>query len=159
MRGPWWRGGVLYQIYVRSFADSNGDGVGDLAGIRAKLDYLQWLGVDGLWLSPVTVSPDDDFGYDVSDYCDVQPVLGDLADLDRLVAEAGERGIRVLLDIVPNHSSDSHPWFVEARSSREAARRGWYVWADPKPDGSLPNNWVSAFGGPAWTLDERSGQY
>jgi alpha-glucosidase len=159
MRGPWWRGGVLYQIYVRSFADSNGDGVGDLAGIRAKLDYLQWLGVDGLWLSPVTVSPDDDFGYDVSDYCGVQPVLGDLSELDRLVAEAGERGIQVLLDIVPNHSSDRHPWFVEARSSRESPRRGWYVWAEPKPDGSLPNNWVSAFGGAAWTLDEESGQY
>jgi alpha-glucosidase len=159
VRGPWWRGGVLYQIYVRSFADSNGDGVGDLAGIRSKLDYLEWLGVDGIWLSPVTVSPDDDFGYDVSDYCDVQPVLGDLAELDRLVAEAGERGIEVLLDIVPNHSSDRHPWFVEARSSRESPRRAWYVWADPKPDGSLPNNWVSAFGGPAWTLDEASGQY
>jgi alpha-glucosidase len=159
MRGPWWRGGVLYQIYVRSFADSNGDGVGDLAGIRSKLDYLSWLGVDGLWLSPVTVSPDDDFGYDVADYCDVQPVLGDLEELDRLVAEAGERGIRVLLDIVPNHSSDRHPWFVESQSSRESPRRGWYVWADPKPDGSPPNNWVSAFGGPAWTLDERSGQY
>jgi alpha-glucosidase len=159
MRGPWWRGGVLYQIYVRSFVDSNGDGVGDLAGIRSKLDYLEWLGVDGIWLSPVTVSPDDDFGYDVSDYCDVQPVLGDLAELDRLVAEAGERGIRVLLDIVPNHTSDRHPWFVEARSSRDSPRRGWYVWADPKPDGSVPNNWVSAFGGPAWTLDEKSRQY
>ena len=159
MRGPWWRGGVLYQIYVRSFVDSDGDGVGDLAGIRSRLDYFEWLGVDGLWLSPVTVSPDDDFGYDVSDYCDVQPVLGDLAELDRLVGEAGERGIRVLLDIVPNHSSDRHPWFVEARSSRESPRRDWYVWRDPKPDGSLPNNWLSAFGGPAWSLDERSGQY
>jgi alpha-glucosidase len=159
MQGAWWRGGVLYQVYVRSFADSNGDGVGDLAGIRSRLDYLSWLGVDGLWLSPVTVSPDDDFGYDVSDYCDVQPVLGDLDELDRLVAEAGERGIRVLLDIVPNHSSDRHPWFVEARPSRDAPRRGWYVWADAKADGSLPNNWVSAFGGPAWSFDERSGQY
>ena len=159
MRGPWWRGGVLYQIYVRSFADSDGDGVGDLAGIRSRLDYLEWLGVDGLWLSPVTVSPDDDFGYDVSDYCDVQPVLGGLAELDRLVADAGERGIRVLLDIVPNHSSDRHPWFVEARSSRDSPTRNWYVWVDRKPDGSLPNNWVSAFGGPAWSLDESTGQY
>jgi alpha-glucosidase len=159
MHEPWWRGGVLYQIYVRSFKDSDGDGIGDLGGIRSKLDYLEWLGVDGLWLSPVTVSPDDDFGYDVSDYCDVQPVLGDLDELDRLVAEAGERGIRVLLDIVPNHSSDRHPWFVEARASRAAPRRDWYVWADPKPDGSPPNNWVSAFNGPAWTLDERTGQY
>jgi alpha-glucosidase len=159
MHEPWWRGGLLYQIYVRSFADSNGDGVGDLAGVRSKLDYLEWLGVDGLWLSPVTVSPDDDFGYDVSDYCDVQPVLGDLEELDRLVAAAGERGIRVLLDIVPNHSSDRHPWFVEARSSRESPRRTWYIWREPKPDGSVPNNWNSAFGGPAWTLDERTGQY
>jgi alpha-glucosidase len=159
MREHWWRGGVLYQIYVRSFADSNRDGVGDLAGVRSKLDYLEWLGVDGIWLSPVTVSPDDDFGYDVSDYCDVQPVLGDLAELDRLVADAGERGIRLLLDIVPNHSSDRHPWFVESRSSRDAPRRNWYVWADSRPDGSVPNNWVSAFGGPAWTLDEPTGQY
>jgi alpha-glucosidase len=159
MRGPWWRGGVLYQIYVRSFADSNGDGVGDLEGIRSKLDYLEWLGVDGLWLSPVTVSPDDDFGYDVSDYRDVQPVLGDLEALDRLVAEARGRGISVLLDIVPNHSSDRHPWFADARASRGSAHRDWYVWADPRPDGALPNNWVSAFGGPAWSLDEQTGQY
>jgi alpha-glucosidase len=159
MREPWWRGGVLYQIYVRSFVDSDDDGVGDLQGIRSKLDYLEWLGVDGLWLSPVTVSPDDDFGYDVSDYRDVQPVLGDLEELDKLVAEARERGISVLLDIVPNHSSDRHPWFVDARTSRESAHRDWYVWADPRPDGSLPNNWVSAFGGPAWSLDEPSGQY
>jgi alpha-glucosidase len=159
MRGPWWRGGVLYQIYVRSFADSDGDGVGDLAGIRSKLDYLEWLGVDGLWLSPVTVSPDDDFGYDVSNYTDVQPVLGDLEMLERLVAEAQGRGISVLLDIVPNHSSDRHPWFVDAESSRDSEHRDWYVWADPKPDGSLPNNWVSAFGGPAWSLDEKTGQY
>jgi alpha-glucosidase len=159
MTSPWWRGGVLYQIYVRSFADSDGDGVGDLGGIRSKLDYLEWLGVEGLWLSPVTVSPDDDFGYDVADYCDVQPAFGGLEELDRLVAEAGARGIRVLLDIVPNHTSDRHPWFVDARASRDSPRRSWYVWADPKANGALPNNWVSAFGGPAWTLDERTRQY
>jgi alpha-glucosidase len=156
---PWWRGGLLYQAYVRSFADSNGDGVGDLEGLRSRLDYLQWLGVDGLWLSPVTPSPDDDFGYDVSDYCDVQPVLGDLAALERLIAEADGRGIAVVLDIVPNHSSDRHPWFVDARSSADAPHRDWYVWADPKPGGGPPTNWKSTFGGPAWTLDERTGQY
>ena len=156
---PWWREGVLYQIYPRSFADANGDGVGDLRGTIERLDYLEWLGVDGIWLNPVTVSPDADFGYDVADYEDVQPVLGTLADVDELVAEAGARGIRILFDIVPNHTSDRHPWFVDSRSSRDARHRDWYVWADRKPDGSPPNNWVSVFGGPAWTLDERTGQY
>jgi alpha-glucosidase len=155
----WWRSGVIYQIYVRSFADSDGDGSGDLRGIIDHLDHLAWLGVDGIWLSPITPSPDADWGYDVSDYTDVHPELGDLDTFDRLVAEAGERGIRVILDFVPNHTSDRHPWFVEARSDRAAPRRDWYVWADPKPDGSQPNNWVSTFGGPAWTLDERTGQY
>ena len=155
----WWKSGVLYQIYPRSFVDSNGDGVGDLPGITSRLDYLQWLGVDGIWLSPVTVSPNADWGYDVADYCDVEPEYGTLADLDRLVDEAGQRGMRVLLDLVPNHTSDHHPWFVDARSSSSASHRTWYVWADPKPDGSAPNNWISAFGGPAWTLDEPSGQY
>jgi alpha-glucosidase len=156
---PWWRAGVLYQIYPRSFADSDGDGVGDLPGVMAHLDHLEWLGVDGIWLSPVTVSPNADWGYDVADFCAVAPEFGTLDDLDRLVAEAGRRGIRVLLDLVPNHTSDQHPWFVDSRSSRAAARRDWYVWADPKPDGSPPNNWVSSFGGPAWTLDEVTGQY
>ena len=156
---PWWKSGVLYQIYPRSFADSNGDGVGDLPGIIAHLDHLEWLGVDGIWLSPVTVSPNADWGYDVADFCAVAPEFGTLDDLDRLVAEAGRRGIRVLLDLVPNHTSDQHPWFVDSRSSRTSASRDWYVWADPKPDGSPPNNWVSSFGGPAWTLDAASGQY
>ena len=156
---PWWKSGVLYQIYPRSFADSNGDGIGDLRGIIDRLDYLQRLGVDGLWLSPITVSPDLDWGYDVADYREVQPDLGTDADVDILIAEADRRGIRIVVDFVPNHSSDRHPWFVDSRSSRTARRRDWYVWADPKPDGSPPNNWVSSFGGPAWTYDEPTGQY
>jgi alpha-glucosidase len=156
--GSWWASGVLYQIYPRSFADSNGDGVGDVPGIIEHLDHLEWLGVDGVWLSPVTRSPNADWGYDVSDFTAVDPEFGTLEDVDRLIAEAGRRGIRVLLDLVPNHTSDQHPWFVESRSSRAAARRDWYVWADAKPDGSPPNNWVSSFGGPAWTPDPATGQ-
>jgi alpha-glucosidase len=150
--GGWWRDGVLYQVYPRSFAD-------DLRGLTEKLGYLEWLGVDGVWLNPIMPSPDADWGYDVSDYLGVHPDLGTLADLDALVAAAGGRGIRVLLDLVPNHTSDRHPWFVEARSGRGAGRRDWYVWADPEPDGSPPNNWLSFFGGPAWTWDEASGQF
>jgi alpha-glucosidase len=156
--GPWWQEGVIYQVYTRSFADSDGDGVGDLAGITSRLDHLAWLGVDGLWLTPITVSPDADWGYDVSDYCAVQPALGTLDDLDRLVAEAGARGIRVMLDLVPNHTSDRHPWFVDSRSSRRARHRHWYVWADGRGAGP-PNNWLSSFGGPAWTFDETTGQW
>jgi alpha-glucosidase len=157
---PWWQRAVLYQAYVRSFADSDGDGIGDLRGIVERLDYLQWLGVDAVWLSPVTVSPDKDWGYDVADYTDVQPELGDMQALDELVTRAGERDIRVIVDIVPNHTSDRHPWFEDSRSARDARHRDWYVWADPKPDGSPPNNWRSTFGGAsAWTLDERTGQY
>ena len=155
---PWWQDGVIYQIYPRSFADSNADGVGDLEGIRQHLDYLEWLGVTGLWLNPINPSPNKDWGYDVSDYKDVHPDLGDMATLERLVAEAGERGIRILLDIVPNHSSDRHPWFVDTRYSSEAAHRDWYVWADGR-NGGPPNNWPGTFGGPAWTLDEDTGQY
>ncbi len=158
-RQPWWQRAVLYQIYVRSFADSNGDGVGDLRGIIDRLDYFQWLGVDALWLSPITVSPDRDWGYDVADYTEVQPVFGTLADFDELVADARGRNLRVVIDLVPNHTSDQHPWFQEARASRNSARRDWYVWRDPKPDGVPPNNWRSAFGGgPAWTLDPETGQ-
>ena len=156
---PWWRSGVIYQIYPRSFADSNGDGVGDLRGVRAHLDHLAWLGVDGIWLSPVTVSPDADFGYDVADYCDIDPRYGTLDDLDELVADCSGRGIAVLMDLVPNHTSDRHPWFTDSRASRDAAHRDWYVWRDPAPDGGPPNNWVSTFGGPAWTFDEATGQY
>jgi alpha-glucosidase len=156
---PWWNSGVLYQIYPLSFADSNGDGFGDLRGIVDRLEHLEWLGVDGIWLSPITVSPNADWGYDVADYCAVQPDLGTLGDLDLLVAEADRHAIRVLLDLVPNHTSAQHPWFIESRSSRTAPRRDWYVWADPKPDGSAPNNWLSSFGGPAWKLDAATGQF
>jgi len=156
---PWWKSAVLYQIYPRSFADSNADGTGDLQGVIDHLEYLQWLGVDGIWLSPITVSPNADWGYDVADYCAVQPDLGTMATFENLVAAADERHIRVLLDIVPNHTSEEHPWFVSSSSSTTDPRRDWYVWADPKPDGTAPNNWVSSFGGPAWTLDPRTGQY
>jgi alpha-glucosidase len=155
---PWWVSAVLYQIYPRSFADTNGDGMGDVPGIIDHLDHLQWLGVDGIWLSPVTRSPNADWGYDVSDFCAVEPDLGTMEDVDRLIAEAARRGIRVLMDLVPNHTSDQHPWFLDARSARDSATRDWYVWADPKPDGSPPNNWVSSFGGPAWTADAATGQ-
>ncbi len=156
---PWWQTGVLYQVYVRSFADSDGDGIGDLQGVIDRLDYLQWLGVAGVWLSPVTVSPNVDWGYDVADYRAVQPEFGSLATFDRLVAAAAERGLRILVDLVPNHTSEEHPWFVESRSSRTAPRRHWYVWAPPGPGGGPPNNWVSSCGGPAWTLDAATGEY
>jgi len=158
---PWWQRAVFYQIYPRSFADGNGDGVGDLAGLRARLDHLVWLGVDALWLSPIYPSPMADFGYDVSDYCDVHPLFGSLAELDALVADAHARGLRVILDLVPNHTSDQHPWFVESRASRTSAKRDWYVWRDPKPDGSPPSNWIAAFppNTRAWTLDAKTGQY
>jgi alpha-glucosidase len=158
-RSSWWRDGVLYQIYPRSFGDSNGDGIGDLRGITARLDHLEWLGIDGIWLNPTFPSPNDDWGYDVSDYVSVHPDLGTLEDLDELIAEAGRRGIRVLLDLVPNHTSDRHAWFVDALSSRTARHRDFYVWADPAPDGGPPNNWLSNFGGSAWTLHEPTGQY
>src|SRR5262245_56617808 len=157
----WWRDGVLYQIYPRSYMDANGDGIGDLRGITERLDHLQWLGVDGIWLDPITVSPIDDWGYDVADYRDVDPALGTLADADELIAEAARRGIRVVLDLVPNHSSDRHAWFLDAKSSRDAEHRDRYVFADPKADGSPPNNWVNVFdpGRPAWTFDDMTGQY
>ncbi len=155
----WWRDGLLYQIYPRSFADSDGDGIGDLRGIRERLDHLAWLGVDGIWLNPTMPSPNDDWGYDVADYCDVHPDLGTLADLDALVADARERQIRVLLDLVPNHTSDRHRWFQDAATSRDARYRDFYVWADPPPGGGPPNNWESNFGGSAWTLHEPTGQY
>jgi alpha-glucosidase len=155
----WWREGVLYQVYPRSFADSGNDGVGDLPGLVDRLDYLSWLGVDGIWLSPTMPSPNRDWGYDVADYCDVHPDLGTLADLDRLIAAAHERGIRLLLDLVPNHTSYEHPWFRDARSSRASRHRDWYVWADPGPDGGPPNNWRSVFGGSAWEFDPLTGQY
>ncbi len=149
----WLRHSVVYQIYPRSFKDSNGDGVGDLQGIIDKLDYLQdgtsnSLGIDAIWISPFYPSPMADFGYDISDYCDVDPLFGDLATFDSLVAEAHRRGIKVIIDYVPNHTSDQHPWFIESRSSRDKPKRDWYIWRDAKPDGSLPNNWGSVLGGP-----------
>jgi glycosidase len=156
----WWQTAVVYQIYPRSFRDTTGSGVGDLQGVIDKMDYLSdTLGVDAFWLSPFYPSPMADFGYDVSDYRGVHPMFGDLSTFDRLVACAHEAGIKVIIDFVPNHSSDQHSWFVESRSSRENPRRDWYVWRDPKPDGSPPNNWLSVFGGSAWELDDRTGQY
>ena len=156
---PWWRDAVLYHVYCRSFADSDGDGVGDLRGVVDHLDHLAWLGIGGIWLSPTMPSPNADWGYDVADYRDVDPALGTLDGLDDLVAEAGRLGIRVLLDLVPNHTSDRHPWFLDARSSPTSAHRDWYVWADPEGEtGAPPNNWLSFAGGSAWTRDEAAGR-
>ena len=155
----WWQRGVIYQVYPRSFQDSDGDGIGDLAGVTQRLDYLRWLGVHAVWLSPFYPSPMADFGYDVSDYRDVDPIFGTLADFDVMLAAAHDRGLKLIIDYVPNHTSDQHPWFVEARASRDSPKRDWYVFRDPKPDGSPPNNWLSVFGGPAWTLDEATGQF
>ena len=156
----WWKTSVVYQIYPRSFQDTTGNGVGDLDGVTQRLDYLSdVLGVDAIWLSPFYPSPMADFGYDVSNYVDVDPLFGDLAAFDRLVEEAHRRGLKVIVDFVPNHSSDQHAWFLESRSSRDNPKRDWYVWRDAKPDGSRPNNWLSIFGGPAWEWDEATGQY
>ena len=157
---PWWKTAVIYQIYPRSFADASKTGVGDLQGILGRLDHLTWLGVDAIWLSPFFPSPMHDFGYDVADYCDVDPSFGRLADFDALVAAAHARGIRVMIDWVPAHTSIEHPWFREARASRTAARRDWYVWRDPRPDGGPPNNWRAAFAKvPTWTFDPATGQF
>ncbi len=155
----WWRGAVLYQIYPRSFADTHGDGVGDLPGITAHLDHVASLGVDGVWLSPFFTSPMKDFGYDVSDYCGVDPVFGTLADFDALIARAHDLGLKIIIDQVYAHTSDAHAWFQESRQDQTNSKADWYVWADAKPDGSPPSNWQSVFGGPAWTWDARRGQY
>ena len=162
----WWQTGVVYQIYPRSFVDTTANGVGDLRGVISKLDYLDdTLGIDAIWLSPFYPSPMADFGYDVADYTDVHPLFGDLAAFDDLIAEAHRRGLKIIIDFVPNHSSNQHPWFLESRSSRDNPKRDWYVWADPKPDGGgagqhrLPNNWLSVFGGSAWEWDEATCQY
>ena len=155
----WWRHGIFYQVYPRSFQDSNGDGIGDLDGIRARLDHLVALGIDAVWISPIYPSPMADFGYDVSNYCDIDPRFGTLAGFDALVGEAHARGLKLVLDFVPNHTSDQHPWFMQSRSRRGDPRRDWYLWRDPAPDGGPPNNWQSNFGGPAWTLDAATGQY
>jgi alpha-glucosidase len=156
----WWQKGVIYQIYPRSYQDSNGDGIGDLPGITQRLDYLSGtLGVDAVWLSPIYPSPMHDFGYDVADYCDIHPLFGTLADFDRLLDETHRRGMKLILDLVPNHTSDEHPWFLESRSSRDNPKRDWYIWRDGSSEGGPPNNWLSHFGGPAWTYDEKTGQY
>jgi len=155
----WWRGAVIYQIYPRSFQDSNGDGIGDLAGITQRLPHVASLGVDAIWLSPFFTSPDRDMGYDVSDYTNVNPLFGSLADFDALLARAHDLGLKVIIDQVISHSSDQHPWFAESRSNRTNPKADWYVWADPKPDGGPPNNWLSVFGGSAWMFDPRRRQY
>ncbi len=155
----WWQESVFYEVYPRSFKDGNGDGIGDLNGLIEKLAYLQWLGVDALWLTPVFPSPMVDFGYDISDYCHIDPLFGDLAMMDALVAEAHRRSLRIVLDFVANHTSDRHPWFLASRSSRSEAKRDWYIWRDPAPDGGPPNNWMSEFGGSGWEWDEATGQY
>ncbi len=155
----WWRTGIFYQIYPRSFQDSGNDGVGDIAGIIQRLPYLSTLGVDAIWLSPIFPSPMADFGYDIANYTGIDPLFGTMKQFDALVRAAHDDGLKVILDLVPNHTSDQHPWFVEARSSRDNAKRDWYIWRDPKPDGSAPNNWLSEFGGSAWQYDEATGQY
>lgn len=155
----WWRGGVIYQIYPRSFQDSNGDGIGDLKGITSRLDYIASLGVDAIWISPFFKSPMKDYGYDVSDYLDVDPMFGDLADFDALLDKAHSLGLKVMIDLVLSHTSDQHPWFAESRASRDNPKSDWYVWEDPNPDGTPPNNWLSIFGGSAWQWDSRRLQY
>lgn len=155
----WWRGGVIYQIYPRSFQDSNGDGIGDLNGITSRLDYIASLGVDAIWISPFFKSPMKDFGYDVSDYRDVDPMFGTLADFDALLAAAHAKGIRVMIDLVLSHTSDIHPWFVESRADKTNPKSDWFVWSDPQLDGTPPNNWLSIFGGSAWQWDTRRQQY
>ncbi|QMW22184.1 alpha-amylase family glycosyl hydrolase [Sandaracinobacteroides saxicola] len=158
-QSPWWHGATIYQVYPRSFADSNGDGIGDLPGITARLDHIASLGVDAVWISPFYPSPMHDYGYDVADYCDVAPEFGTLADFDALLTKAHGLGLRVIIDQVYAHTSWDHAWFAQSRTSRNNPRADWYVWADPKADGTPPNNWQSVFGGPAWTWDARRGQY
>lgn len=156
---PWWHGAALYHVYIRSFRDTDGDGHGDLRGVIDALDYFSWLGVDGLWLSPTMPSPNYDWGYDVSDYVNVEPGLGALSDMDELIRLAGERGMRILLDLVPNHTSSEHAWFASARQSKDSPHRDYYMWQDPKSGGGFPNNWLDDTGEPAWEWDEASAQY
>jgi alpha-glucosidase len=155
----WWQRAVIYQIYPRSFQDSNGDGVGDLPGIARRLPYLVDMRIDAIWLSPIFTSPMEDFGYDVADYCGIDPSFGSMQDFDELLATCHRHGLKLLLDLVPNHTSSQHPWFIESRSSRRSSKRDWYIWRDPAPGGGPPNNWLSEFGGSAWTFDEATGQY
>jgi alpha-glucosidase len=158
-RGSWWQTGVIYHIYPRSFQDTNGDGIGDLRGITQRLPYLKELGVDAIWLSPIFPSPMADFGYDISDYTGIDPLFGSLDDFDALLAAAHSQGLKVILDLVPNHTSDRHPWFLESRASRRSRKRDWYIWRDPAANGGPPNNWLSIFGGSAWEYDAATGQY
>ena len=155
----WWQKGIIYQIYPRSYQDSNGNGIGDLNGIRQRLDYIKSLNVHAIWLSPIYPSPMFDFGYDVADYCNIHPMFGTMADFDSLLEKIHDMGMKLILDLVPNHSSSEHPWFIESRQSRDNPKRDWYIWRDPAPDGGPPNNWLSFFGGPAWTYDDATGQY
>jgi alpha-glucosidase len=155
----WWQEGIVYQVYPRSFQDSNDDGIGDIQGLIDRLDYLQWLGVDIIWLSPVYPSPMKDFGYDISDYTGIHPMFGTHEDFDKLVKDVHNRGMKLIIDLVPNHTSDQHPWFIESRSSRDNPKRNWYIWQDAAPDGNPPNNWLAMFGGNAWEWDEHTGQY
>src|SRR6266478_7023295 len=155
----WWWHGIFYQIYPRSFQDTNADGVGDIAGLIERLPYLQSLGVDAIWLSPIFPSPMADFGYDIADYTGIDPLFGTMADFDALVNAAHGSGLKVILDLVPNHTSDQHPWFVESRDSRDNPKRDWYIWRDPAADGGPPNNWLSECGGSAWQYDATTRQY
>ena len=159
MTAEWWKTGIIYQVYPRSFQDSDGDGVGDLDGVRRRLGYLAELGVDAVWISPVFASPMADYGYDISDYRAIDPLFGTLADLDALIAEAHGLGLKLILDLVPNHTSDQHAWFKESRASRSNPRRDWYIWRDAAPGGGPPNNWLANFGGGAWEWDAPTGQY
>ena len=156
MKKKWWHSSVVYQVYPRSFQDSNGDGIGDLRGIIQRLDYLAELGIDVIWLSPVYQSPNDDNGYDISDYQAISPEFGTMEDMERLIEEARKRNIRIVMDLVVNHTSDEHPWFIEAQKGRDNAFRDFYIWRDPAEDGGLPNELLSVFSGPAWEFDENS---
>lgn len=155
----WWQKGIIYQVYPRSFQDSNGDGIGDLNGIIQRLDYLQWLGVSAIWISPIYPSPMADFGYDISDYQNIHPIFGSMDDFEELLQQAHQRGLKLILDLVPNHTSDQHPWFLASRSSKEDPKRDWYIWKDAKEDATPPNNWLSVFGGSAWEWDASTNQY
>jgi len=160
LRAPkWWERAVIYQVLPISFQDSNGDGKGDLAGLLNRIEYLRWLGVDAVWLTPFYSSPFLDLGYDIADFCNVDPTFGTLADVDRLLAELHAHGIKLIIDFVPNHTSNKHPWFSESRTSRTNPKRDWHIWADPEADGGPPNNWMSRFGGSAWHWEEMRGQY
>jgi alpha-glucosidase len=159
MTQPWWQTATIYQVYPRSFQDTDGDGVGDLKGIARRIPYLRELGIDAVWISPFYPSPMKDFGYDIADYCGVDPLFGTMADFDDLSAALHDAGLKLILDLVPNHTSDQHPWFIDSRTSQTSAKRDWYIWRDGAPDGGPPNNWLSEFGGGAWSYDAATKQY